>query len=581
MEETNYTKRMKENFPFFGPVTFAYAVFYAFCMFRNGAGVTFPFFMAGSLLYLCFALSKLGISFKKGSGFYMAGAMLLSVSTFCTDDWRIIILNKLGILLLMASLLLQQFFDTSGWKMGKYLWAFCRLFFGSLGEFRQPFADASAYLKSMKNDGKVRNAKIWYVLLGMALSLPFLFITWRLLASADAVFRAWSESLLGGFQMENVIGIALRICFLYFATYLLTAYLCRRKIKEEVADRRTGEPILAITVTGMLSVLYLAFSVIQIVYLFLGRMQLPEGYTYAAYAREGFFQLLAVSALNLLIVLLALSFFRESRVLKAVLTVMSLCTFVMIASSALRMIIYIQYYYLTFLRILVLWGLALLFCLFVGVIVGIFKEKFPLFGYSAAVVTVLYLALSFCHPDYLIARINVANALRGGEQEAMNACQSTLITMNACQSTLIMGAEDGFFRSEPYHDYAYLSGLCADAAPVLVPYLKELGYDMDVIYKEGAGQASSDKGTGQHDSDIVYGQNTGNDNAAETADSAFAGANSALAGADGNSTPDAARKTAQDRFAREYLSKLRTAARNLSWRTFNISRHMALRQLED
>ena len=37
--------------------------------------------------------------------------------------------------------------------------------------------------------------------------------------------------------------------------------------------------------------------------LFLGKMQLPEGYTYAQYAREGFFQLLAVSILNLILVL--------------------------------------------------------------------------------------------------------------------------------------------------------------------------------------------------------------------------------------------------------------------------------------
>ncbi|MFR8843973.1 MAG: DUF4153 domain-containing protein [Waltera sp.] len=51
------------------------------------------------------------------------------------------------------------------------------------------------------------------------------------------------------------------------------------------------------------------FSGIQIFGLFLGKMQLPEGYTYAQYAREGFFQLLAVSILNLILVLVCLSFF--------------------------------------------------------------------------------------------------------------------------------------------------------------------------------------------------------------------------------------------------------------------------------
>ncbi|MFR8843777.1 MAG: DUF4153 domain-containing protein [Waltera sp.] len=68
----------------------------------------------------------------------------------------------------------------------------------------------------------------------------------------------------------------------------------------------------------------------------LRKMQLPESYTHAQYAAEGFFQLLAVSILNLILVLMCLSFFRESKVLKVIMTIMSLCTFIMIASSVMR-----------------------------------------------------------------------------------------------------------------------------------------------------------------------------------------------------------------------------------------------------
>ena len=190
---------------------------------------------------------------------------------------------------------------------------------------------------------------------------------------------------------------------------------------------------------SLLSLLYLLFSVIQIFGLFLGKMQLPEGYTYAQYAREGFFQLLAVSILNLILVLVCLSFFRESKVLKVIMTIMSLCTFIMIASSVMRMIIYIRYYYLTFLRIFVLWMLAVLFVMFIGVLINIYRESFPLFRYGVVMVTVLYLALSFSHPDYIIARVNIANA--------------------------------------PGADFSYLSDLSADAAPVIIPYMESLGYD--------------------------------------------------------------------------------------------------------
>ena len=122
--ETAETKRMKEHFNFFGPVTFLYAVFYAFCMFHNGSGITFPFFLAGTLLYFVFSLSKLEITLKKGSTFYMISILLLGISTFCTDGWAIISLNKLAVFLLVMCLLLNHILiRKSGiWEnMGEYL----------------------------------------------------------------------------------------------------------------------------------------------------------------------------------------------------------------------------------------------------------------------------------------------------------------------------------------------------------------------------------------------------------------------------------------------------------------------------
>lgn len=512
-QDTEYTKRMKENFGFFGPATLLYAMFYAFCMFRNGSGVTFPFFVAGSLLYLRFSLSKLEISLRKGSAFYMVSMMLLAVSTFCTDDGRIIAFNKTGIFLLMMSLLLYQFYDTSKWKLGKYLQSILMLVFGCIGELARPFSDCSSYYRG--KNGKKRTGL--YVLLGLLIAAPLLLVVVSLLGSADAVFRQMTDAWIDNINPSNVANVVFRIVFLFLAAYLLMSFLCRKVIQEEVQDHRKGEPALAITVTALLSAVYLLFSGIQIVCLFLGKMQLPEGYTYAMYAREGFFQLLAVSALNLVIVLAAMSFFRDNRALKIILTIMSCCTFIMIASSALRMIIYIRYYYLTFQRILVLWALAVLFLLFVGVIVGIYRQSFPLFRYSMTVVALLYLALSFSHPDYLIARVNVANA---------------------SEEDFVRSEEDFFQSSEPYLDFSYLSELSADAAPVLIPYMVEQGCNPEFFYTEDAVKA------------------------------AYARQNLTV----GRNCPDS--------FGYFYLRSLQEACENFSPRTFNLSRQTALNVIE-
>ncbi len=524
-QDNEVTKKMKGNFPFFGWGTLIYSCIYAFCMFQNGSGITFPFFIGVSFVFLCFTLSKLEIALKKGSLFYMISIMLLAISTFCTDDWRIINLNKTGIFLLIMSLLLNQFYDTTQWKLVKYVSAIGQTIVLFMGEFGRPFKDGIAYYR----ENGLKNKKLWYSILGMVIAVPLLLIVVALLSTADAVFGQMTEKLIAMLKLGNVVNIVFRIAFLFFCSYGLTAFLCERTIKEEAEHNRKGEPILAITITLLLSLVYLVFSGIQILGLFLGRMQLPEGYTYAMYAREGFFQLLAVSVLNLVIVLLCMNYFKESKILKIILTVMSLCTFVMIASSFMRMIIYIRYYYLTFLRIFVLWALVVLLLLFVGVIISIFKEKFPLFRYSIAVVTVLYLMLSFSHPDYIIAAVNVANAPRGEEE------QRVMSEIDGYGEDFFTGS---FFLGEYYDDYSYLANLSADAAPILLSYMEELGYDMSVAKEKNI--FASEKLT---DGEIRFWEITG--------------------------------------FGYYYLDHTKIRLNQFSWRTFNVSRYMMLRNIEE
>ena len=530
--ETEQTRRLRENFGFIAPAAFVYAVFYVLCMYRNGSGITFPFFVAGSLLFLRLSSLRLGITLKKGTAFYSLAMVLLGISTFCTDDGRIIFFNKLGVFLLTMSLLLKQYFDTSGWRLGKYLASICQLVFASFGELGRPISDGALYGKSRKSR---LDKRFWYVALGLLIGIPLLLIVLLLLASADAIFGQMTSQFLEAVNLADCFSIGLHMAAAFFGTYALTAYLCRHRIREEVTDRRKAEPVLAITVTGLLTALYLLFSCVQIGGLFLGRMRLPEGYTYAMYAREGFFQLLAVGFLNLAIVLVCMSYFRESKVLKGILTLMSVCTFIMIASSAMRMVIYIRYYYLTFLRILVLWGLALLAVLFLGVVIDILKEGFPLFGYSMAVVAVFYLALSFAHPDYIIAKVNVANAAgTAGVREA-----GTEQVSEGSRSDLLEG---GFFLAEePYQDYAYLQSLSADAGPVLVPYLEELGYHMEAF---------------QADFPMEY--------AMKTTESDYGDRNGV---------------SARETFGYYWMARQKIRTADLGIRTFNLSRYLTVQSL--
>ena len=446
-EDSAFTKSMKKHFPFFGIGSFLYAVFYTFCLYKNASGITYPFFVAGTLCYFFFSMQKLGVPYKKDSIFCIVSIILLGISNCLTNSPQLLFMNKCGIFVLSFVLMIHTIYQNKNWNFPKYFIAFCQmtgLFFVNM---YRPISDMVSYFDEQKQDKNKKKSYFLPVLIGITITIPvFVFMT-LLLASADAVFSNILSDLFASFNFSTIFEILILSVIVLFCSYSVYATLCMKNVKEEVNDYRLFDPIIAIIVTAALSALYLIFSVIQILYLFIGNMQLPEGYSYSGYAREGFFQLLAVCILNLMIVLICLYLFRENKALKAILTIISGCTFIMILSSALRMLMYINRYNLTFLRIFVLWSLAVIFLLMAGVTIFIHKNRFPLFTYSMVIVTVFYIGLSFAHPDYWIASYNLNPAH--------------------------MGYLDEYDVSD---SRKYLRSLSADAAPVLLnqeknPYL--------------------------------------------------------------------------------------------------------------
>ena len=296
------------------------------------------------------------------------------------------------------------------------------------------------------------------MIVGVLIALPLVAIVLLLLGSADAVFRNVLNSMMVEVDLSDGVSIGFIVVCMFLECYIVTAHLCKHPFQDEVKEKKKWTPVIGIVVNGMLSIIYVLFCAIQILYLFGQEMELPEGYTYAEYAREGFFELLTVGILNFIIVLVTMSLFKNSKLLKGILTVMCFCTFIMIASSAVRMIMYIRYYYMTFTRILVLWTLLVLFLLFAGVIVSIYHEKLNLFHYCTVVVTILYITLSFAHPDYIIAKINISALYQNENQN------------------------NGFFLGEGSVDMSYLTRLSADAVPVIAPVIAEqYGTDAKIV----------------------------------------------------------------------------------------------------
>lgn len=429
-----------------GLFTILYAIFYTFCLYKNMGGATFPFFVIGTLFYMSICLKGFNHTLKKDSIFIMIAITLISVSQMLTDNEVINALNVFVVFIALIWLFIHNFYEDENSNIFATAINLAKVMICSLGNIFAPFKDftearASKTNTSMEETEK-KSSKALPIILTIIISIPVLAIVISLLSSADAVFSSVVSKVFSfDWINKNFFGIFFLTLVVFFLTYGLITHLSKSK-PFVIDSEKKADSVIAITACSLFDVVYLVFSVIQILFLFIGNFTLPDGYTYAEYAREGFFQLLFVCIINLGLVLIANTFFGDNKALKILLTIMCLCTFIMTASSAFRMILYIRYFYFTFLRLFVLWALAMISILMAGLLLYTWRKTFRLEKFLIIGTLVCYLFLSFSHVDYFIAKWNLSQA---------------------------EGARNEFFLDgNGYSDYNYLYRyMSSDAAPVL------------------------------------------------------------------------------------------------------------------
>lgn len=415
-----------------------YAVIYTFCLYNNLYGITFPIFVIATLCYGALCFKEFDVKIKTYSLYIGFGALLIGVSQPLTDNNFIHITNVIVVFGLLILFFMNQFVEDDRWNFVHYFNGLMVTCVSAVSHMIAPFSDLSNHKKS---DEKTNTFPWKTVLLTVISALPMLILVIILLSSADLFFSNLLEKLI---QLDNVftyIKITLLTLLVFLLSYGLIAFLIKKPFQNFYKDTGKWDATIAVTIGIMFDLVYLVFSFVQIFGLFMGNFELPEGTTYAEYAREGFFQLLLVCMLNLVFVIIGLVKFNDNILVKIVLTVTCICTYVMVASSAFRMILYIRYYYFTFYRILVLWTLTVIAFLMTEVVISIWKPGFNLFKAATVTALIFYLALAFSHTDYFVAKWNVSE--------------------NTVNSEFFLAQND-------YNDFSMLSRLSLDAAPILL-----------------------------------------------------------------------------------------------------------------
>jgi hypothetical protein len=260
------------------------------------------------------------------------------------------------------------------------------------------------------------------------LTAPLLLIFGALLASADPMFERLVVPSLS-FDLSTVAGhIFLTACFAWVVGgYLWGAHLGAPGTWPAAMHHRPALRVLDIRVMlGSLDVLFLAFLIVQVRATLGGDSFViaTAGMTYAEYARHGFFQLVAVTALSLpvLLVTRALVPVGDARAERAyrLLAGVLLGLLAAVAFSAMRrMQLYQEEYGLTALRVyasaFMQWLVQLL------AVFALTAWRGRLHGFASGALATgcaVLAALNLSNPDALIVRANVARASAGRALDA-------------------------------------------------------------------------------------------------------------------------------------------------------------------
>lgn len=399
MEPPLLTK-VRQKFEITGFISLLFGVFFTFCFYRAKLGFNALLFTLVMVVLLVMIMKKYEISIRRGTWFYYLGAALFGLSAALTSSDTLQLLNIIAILLLLNLSLLHQFHDTGEWDVLKSLGKMLGMLLYGIASIGMPFLDSFQFLKKTR---MFRNDRVRSIFAGILLAIPFLWIIILLLSQADIIFGDMTRRLALHIFSGDIILIAFLVFFGFLCCYSIICGAAAQTGREEYL-RKKGDASVAITVILLITIVYAVFCGLQIVYLFnSGLFALPQGYTFAEYARRGFFELLAVAVLNVVLMLLGTTYFEENRFLRHLLTIMTACTYVMIGSATYRMLLYISAYRLTFLRLFVLLALAVIALFLAGVILSVYRRQFPLFRYGVVVIAVSYLIFSLAKPDHWIA----------------------------------------------------------------------------------------------------------------------------------------------------------------------------------
>ena len=397
-----------------------------------GIGISYPIFVLAFYMVFLWNL-RFKIIFNISFGWFLSIPIIgLSATYFIFSNHIFAMLNFIIIpILIIAQTILITEENNYKWYDASFI---KDIFYGlvnrALGNISKPFVVGLQSLHIKKRNKK--HAVITKVLIGLTISIPLLIIIISLLASADKIFKHFIDQISGLFGSINIndlsrqgfiILLIIVIAFSYTWSFSNSHDSIQPQVQSSEIDgnNQSWDPIITITILSVINCVYLVFISIQFAYIF-GAINnaLPQDFTYAEYARRGFFELLMVTLINFTLLLSSLRLTRKDGKLVARSTqllhsLLVVCTMVILTSAYFRMSLYETAYGYTYLRVLTHSFMMLLGVLFVIAFYKIWNERISLPKPYIVVSIMALMILNFANIDVLIAKNNIDRYLETGK----------------------------------------------------------------------------------------------------------------------------------------------------------------------
>ena len=391
--------------------------------FYGGFGL--PLSLSAICMYLC------GVAYlypkRRHCKSYAFSCMLLyilcALSLSISGDTSAKLLN-VGAMMVLSSLTVMEIMDLRRNPKGSLRavldWFLCFLV--------KPFEGLSelsfALFHKENAEGQSENRKIGPVLIGLGCALPVLLLVIPLLTSADEAFRNLLKKIIGDGSSELIVTLLFGVAlfFLYFAQHF-TAKHREKDASVPAPAHRPLDTVLLASFLGAICLIYVLYLLSQFAYFFNAFAGLlPKNFTFAEYARQGFFEMVAVCLINLLILFLSLMKARKDRgkqgdkepvILRIFSIFLCLFSLVLIATAMSKMVLYIRHYGMTHLRLTTSVFMIFLTVVFCTMLRWIFLRKIPYMKVAVITAALLIAALGFANPSRVVAKYNVEAYLSG------------------------------------------------------------------------------------------------------------------------------------------------------------------------